>query len=233
MSDIVDQQGGNAAEISISCADEGNDTPVSPATVESASEAQPSADDGRESASSDSMTRVEKAIEAAVERVLDAFERKLAYDTSKQLQVDRLHAELQEHRAGLALRAARPIVHGMIRLHDNIGKLVTALHNKPSDELSPAHLFALFEGLQEDIEIILAQNGVAAYREPSQTFDPRRQRAVRAVVTHDPQLGGCVAEPLRPGFEQGGEILEKERVVVYQWQAPPPQSESQLQDQEC
>ena len=203
----------------------------SPATPE-VSEPPLSVSDEREPESSGVPAHLEKTIDAAVDRILEAFERKLAYDASKQLQVDRLHAELQEHRAGFASRAARPIVHGMIRLHDNIGKLVSALRNKPADELSPAQFFALLEGLQEDVEIVIAQNGIAAYRQPPGNFDPRRQRAVRTVITHDPQLGGHVAEVLRPGFEQGNEILEKERVVVYQWQTPPETSEPQLQDEE-
>lgn len=169
----------------------------------------------------DALVRVESAIETGVERVLDVFERKLAYDATKQLQVDRLHAELQEHRAGLVNRAARPIVHGMIRLHDGIGKLTASLRSKSAEELSPERFFALLDGLQEDVEIVLEQNGIGAYRQPAGTFDPRRQRALRTVVTHDSQLAGQVAETLRPGFEQGFEILEKERVAVYEFQPAP------------
>jgi molecular chaperone GrpE (heat shock protein) len=177
--------------------------------------------DGVPAALQDASMRVESAIEAGVERVLDAFERKLAYDASKQLQVDRLHAELQEHRAGLVNRAARPIVHGMIRLHDGIGKLVASLRSKSAEELSSERFFALLDGLQEDVEIVLEQNGIGAYRQTAGTFDPRRQRALRMVVTHDSQLAGQVAETLRPGFEQGSEILEKERVAVYEFQPAP------------
>lgn len=169
----------------------------------------------------DAFLRVESAIEAGVERVLDVFERKLAYDAAKQLQVDRLHAELQEHRAGLVNRTARPIVQGMIRLHDGIGKLVASLRSKSAEELSPERFFALLDGLQEDVEIVLEQNGIGAYRQPEGTFDPRRQRALRTVVTHDSQLAGQVAETLRSGFEQGSEILEKERVAVYEFRPAP------------
>lgn len=161
-------------------------------------------------------SRIETAIVTGVDRVLDAFERKLAYDASKQLQVDRLHAELQQHRAGFANSVARPLVHAMIRLHDDIGKLLSALRGKPAEELSPERFFVLMEGLQDDVEIVLGQNGVTAYRETAQVFDPRRQRALTRIATQDKDLAGKVAGTIRPGFEQGSEILEKERIAIYE-----------------
>ncbi len=164
---------------------------------------------------------IETAIETGIDRILESFEGKLAYDASKQLQIDRLHEELQQHRTDLAARAARPLVHGTIRLHDDIGKLLSALRGKPAGELSEEKFFTLLEGLQGDVEIVLRQNGVAAYREPGGPFDPRRQRMLRKVTTNDEELAGTVAESVRPGFEQGAEIIEKERVATYEFEPPP------------
>jgi len=168
-----------------------------------------------------SAATIESAVNAGVERILAAFEAKLAYDASKQIQVDRLHSELQQHRGDLVARVARPLVHGMIRVHDDMGKLLSALRAKSADELTPERFFSLLEGLQEDVEIVLGQNGVAAYREPGGPFDPRRQRVLRKVGTGEEALAGAVAESIRPGFEQGTEILEKERVATYEFFAPP------------
>jgi len=162
-------------------------------------------------------TIIVKAVNAGVERILTAFEAKLAYDASKQLQIDRLHEELQQHRGDVVARAARPLVHGMIRLHDDIGKLLSALRAKSADELSPERFFSLLEGLQEDVEIVLGQNGVTSYREPAGPFDPRRQRVLKKVGSSEEALAGTVAESIRPGFEQGADILEKERVTTYEF----------------
>lgn len=159
-------------------------------------------------------------IDEGVDRILAAFEAKLAYDATKQVQIDRLHEELLQHRNDLATRTARPLVHGMIRLHDDIGKLLAALRTKSTDELTPDRFFSLLEGIQEDVEIVLSQNGVAAYREPSSPFDPRRQRVLRKVGTAEEALAGTVAESIRPGFEQGTEILEKERVATFEFVQP-------------
>ena len=155
-------------------------------------------------------------IESAVARILDAFESKLAYDASKQVQIDRLHEEVLQHRSNHLVRSARPLVHGLIRLHDDMGKLLTIWRAKPSGELSPARVFSMLEGLQEDIEIVLGQNGVVTYRSDSKAFDPRLQRVLKVVATEDATLAGTVAEKLRPGFEQGNEILEKERVAFFE-----------------
>lgn len=163
----------------------------------------------------DPLATVMRKIDDGVDGILAAFEAKLAYDATKQAQIDRLHEELLQHRSDLIARTARPLVHGMIKLHDDMGKLLAALRTKSADELTPERFFSLLGGLQEDVEILLSQNGVAAYREPSSPFDPRRQRVLKKVSTSEESLAGTVAESLRPGFERGAEILEKERVATY------------------
>lgn len=158
---------------------------------------------------------IEAAIASGVERILEAFETKLAYDESKQRQIDRLHEELQRHRADLVARTAAPLIRGMIHHHDSIGKLLSALRGRPDDERSVDNFLDLLEGLQGDVEIVLERSGVVAYREQGAVFEPRRQRVLRTIAMGDEALSGTVAESLRPGFEQDGRILEKERVSVY------------------
>ncbi|MGE4182775.1 MAG: hypothetical protein AB7J34_23365 [Limisphaerales bacterium] len=169
----------------------------------------------------DPLAVVATKIDEAVARVLTAFGEKLAYDQTKQVQIDRLHEELLQYRSDLVSRAARPLAHGMIQLHDDIGKLLSALRAKPAEQLTPARFFSLLEGLQDDVEIVLGQNGIAAFREPGCQFEPRRQRALKRVSTFEAALAGTVAERIRPGFEQGVEILEKERVSTYEFVRSP------------
>lgn len=177
----------------------------------------------------DVATRLEGCVQAGVARVLEAFEHKLAYDAAKQRQIDLLHEELQQHRSDAISRASRPLVHGVIRLHDDIGKLVASLREKAHAELSPERFLALLEGLQEDVELVLSQNGIAAFRETGNALDLRRQRVLRKVPTSDSSLADKVAESLRPGFEQRGEVLEKERVAAYAFEAAP----TPTKNQEC
>ncbi len=160
---------------------------------------------------------IDTAVETGIKQILDAFEHKLAYDETKQRQIDRMHEELQKYRADLVAKAARPFVRGMIQLHDDIGKLLGALREKPVEDLSPERFFKLLEGLQEDVELVLEQNNIVAYREIDNTFNPRRQRVIKRVKTAEKSISGTIAESIRPGFEQDTLILEKERVAAYQF----------------
>jgi len=158
---------------------------------------------------------LEQILESGISQVLNAFEQKIAFDAAKQQQIDRLHAELQEYRTDLIAKTNRPLVNGLIRLHDNIGRLIEGLKSKPTEQLEPDRFFKAIGGIQDDIEILLDQNGIAAFTEPVETFQPRRQRAIKNIPTTDDKRVGKIAERLRPGFEQGDEIIQKERVSVY------------------
>lgn len=154
-------------------------------------------------------------LEAGIAQILEAFEKKLAYDNTKQQQIDRLHAELQKYRADLIAKTNRPLVNGLIRLHDDVGKLIDNFKKRPSKELEPARFFKAFEDVQDDIEILLDQNGVLSFSELGERLDPRRQSVIRQIKTSDEQLIGAIAGRLRKGFEQADELIKKERVSVY------------------
>lgn len=158
---------------------------------------------------------VEDRIERGFQRVLDAFERKLAFDQHKESQIDRMHEELQRHRSSLLAQAMRPLIGGIIRTHDDANKIAQALGRKHPTELTPERIAKVFAGLCEDLELVLEQNGVTVFREHGDGFDPRRQQAVRKVSTPDVGAAGKVAERIHPGFELDGLLIQKERVSVY------------------
>ncbi len=155
------------------------------------------------------------AITSGFADVLRAFEDKIAYDHTKERQIDRLHAELQEHKRDLLAKIKRPLIQGIVRLHDDLGKVVAALDRRPAEELTPERFFRAFDGFADDIELLLGQHGIETYSTPSQEFDPRQQTALRTETTDDPQLVGTIAARLRPGFAEGETLLQKERVAVY------------------
>lgn len=162
--------------------------------------------------------KIEHGISSEIKKVLDVFEKKLAYDSSKQLQIDRLHEELQKHKGDYLLLATRPLVLQIIQLYDAMGKLLSNLREKSDDEVSLKKFLTLLEGLQDDVEVILSQNGIAPYRGLSgSAFDSQRQRALQTIKTADQALADKIAETISPGFEQGNSILEKERVSTYEF----------------
>ncbi|MFT4927344.1 MAG: molecular chaperone GrpE [Phenylobacterium sp.] len=165
------------------------------------------------------INELQSTSEANAAKLFACFADKLAYDASKQLQIDRLHGELQQYRADLIARTNRPLVNGLIRMHDDIGKLVSALTKKSPDALTPELFLKAINGIGEDVEILLDQNGVATFTAEDAQFEPRRQRAVNKVTTADEQQAGTIASRVRPGFEQGNELIKKERVDVYVFEA--------------
>lgn len=163
----------------------------------------------------EALTRLETAMAAGFAGLLQEIREKTATDRFREGQIDRLHAELQTYRNDLVSKQARLLIQGIIRLHDDLGKAVAALGQKPPAELTPEILFRQLADFQDDLELLLGQHGVEPFQAPGEELDPRRQTVARTVPTDDPGLAGRIAERVRPGFEQGETLLQKERVAVW------------------
>lgn len=161
------------------------------------------------------LNQLQETVTGGFAELLQQFREKLTYDRFKEEQIARLHEELQAYKSDLVSKPARQLVQGLIRLHDDLGKVATALRQKPAAELTPERFFQQFADFQDDLELLLGQNGVERFQAPGDGFDPRRQTAIRMLPSDDPARFGQIAERLRPGFEQGESLLQKERVAVY------------------
>jgi molecular chaperone GrpE len=170
---------------------------------------------GGEPSLADVLTRLETAVTAGLAGLLLEVREKAAVDRFREEQVDRLHAELQTYKNDLVSKQTRQLIQGIVRLHDDLGKSVTALRQKSPEELTPETLFRQLADFQDDIELLLGQHGVERFEILGEEFDPRRQTAARTVPTEEPERVGRIAERVRPGFEQGEATLQKERVAVY------------------
>jgi molecular chaperone GrpE len=157
----------------------------------------------------------QRVVTDGFERVRATLEENHALDRFREGQIERLHAELQAYKADLVGKAVRPVLQSLIRLHDDLGKVIEALRAADPTTLDPQRMLVLLQGFHEDVELALDHNGVSAFRTTGEDFDPRRQKAVRTVDVAEPVNVGKIAARVRPGFEQGEAILEKERVAVY------------------
>ncbi|MEA2689722.1 MAG: hypothetical protein QOD51_2329 [Candidatus Eremiobacteraeota bacterium] len=154
-------------------------------------------------------------LDDGIARMQSALEEKHALDRFRESQIDKLHAEVQAYKADVISKAIRPVLQSLIRLHDDLGKVIDVLHTEDAAALTAQRLLGLLEGFHDDVELALEHNGVAAFRTMTEEFDPRRQKAVRTVDAVDRTHAGRIAARVRPGFEQGEALLEKERVAVY------------------
>jgi molecular chaperone GrpE len=146
------------------------------------------------------------------------FDREIRAEATRERIVDRLHAELQEYKHDLLLKVQRPIFLDMIQLHDDIGKMIDALPADDSDRAVASR--GSLQSIQTAIEDILYRQGVEPFQNEDALFDPRRQRAVKTVVTEDVESNKRVAGRLRPGFQSGDKLIRPELVSVYTLKTP-------------
>lgn len=191
------------------------ETAGSPAGQDPPEVTEPAASPEPSAAPAATLERLELAVAAGFAEVLGEFRDKLALDRFKEEQIDKLHQEVQAFRNDLVLRTVRQVLQGVIRLHDNLGKVAASLRQKPAEELTPERFFKLLAGFQDDVEMLLGEHGVEKFEVSGEEFDPRRQTAARTVQTDDPAQAGRIAGRVRPGFEQGETLLQKERVAVF------------------
>lgn len=132
----------------------------------------------------------------------------------QQTLLDRLHAEVQEHRNGLLQKLQQPWVMGVVQVYDALNRGAKDLA-VATENMTPRTVSELLEEFRQDVEIVLEQQCVVPYTTPGDRFDPLRQTAIKTVPASDESLTGLVLLRLRPGFEQDGRILRKEWVCVY------------------
>ncbi len=162
----------------------------------------------------DALAKTHAALESKLDQLHEAFDTKLAVDEVKDRQIDTLHREVQGHRQDLLGKALRPLVSGLVRLHDNLGRSAESLANA-EQSLGADEAAKLLEEFREDVEILLEENGIGLFSEPVDTLEPRRQTVRKTLPCRDSTQVGQIARRVRPGFERDGLVLQKERVDVY------------------
>jgi molecular chaperone GrpE len=173
-----------------------------------------------ESGEADSAPRPQADLSALLSnleaRLLDAFNQKLAFDNFKEKQIDRLHEELQDYKSDLLLKAAQPLITAMIKLHADVGRLISGISREDPTKLTIARIIGFFDSFRDEIADLLAARGVEMFHAAvDDRFDARRQSSVGTVETSSLELVGRVAEAAQPGFEQGSIVLSKEKVKIY------------------
>lgn len=126
---------------------------------------------------------------------------------------DRLHAENQRLRSGELRAALSPLVRDLLRLHDDIGRLLEV-----TEEAAQTDLTVVRESLLD----ALARNGALSFApEPGVPFDPKLHGAVGVVATEQAEADRTVAETLRVGFRwEDAQMIRVADVRVFKYRAP-------------
>ncbi len=153
------------------------------------------------------------------ERLESAFETKLACDAHQQTVIDRLHAELQTHKDGLALKLLQPLALDLISMVDDIGKTLDRNGAGPDSAMSAEKLLNNLAGLRDELEIILERYGFVAAISDGDVFDPQSQRAARRVSTTDSSLDRKIERRIGKSYSFEGRPIRPELVSVYRAEA--------------
>ena len=128
--------------------------------------------------------------------------------------IDRLHADVQQARAGEARELLRPAVTDLRRLRDDL----CAQARSVPEMMARAEVAVLLESYADSVVLILERCGIIVVRpEPLTAFDPRRQQASGVAETSDPELDGAIASVVSDGYaeEATGRQVAPARVMVY------------------
>lgn len=148
------------------------------------------------------------------------FALRLQNDDVKDRQLDRLHEEVQGHRHDLLARATDVLVRGILRVRDGVATKVA----RGVDGVSVEQVVRDLAYVVEDLDLLLDNHGVVAFREPGDRYVPARQQ-ILSVLSDPPdeQYVHAVAQRVAPGFERSGVIVRKEQVRVWgSLRRPPP-----------
>jgi molecular chaperone GrpE (heat shock protein) len=142
------------------------------------------------------------------------FETKLKYDDGKQKTIDTLHKELEEHRTGLHFKILRPVFLDLIRLYDDLEKMIESMSPQPEQSLN--RTLEDLQLLQGEVVEILERYGAEAFSLDG-PLQANKQRVIKTIETTDSTLDKRIARRLRKGFSYENRILRPEQVVVYKF----------------
>lgn len=168
--------------------------------------------------------RVFPEISDSIAKLMDAFtelktdiERKSLDDSARDNTIERLHTELQQYKSGLLEKLVTPLVMEMITLHDNLGKTIQyeRERSEQAESGSDNPVAEAHRSTQLQIEDILERQGITPFKEESQYFDGKRQRAITVTPAESESDSQVVYERVRVGFDWDGKVVRPELVNVY------------------
>lgn len=132
--------------------------------------------------------------------------------------LDKLHAENTRLRTGELAAATAPLVHGLLRLHDQMASLAAG------DAESIAGILR-----RQLLQVLDTAATITPYvPEAGEPFDAARHLGAARVPTSDPAQDGRVTRTLKPGFARAdGTVVRVAETEVHRYAPPSPTSGTQ------
>jgi molecular chaperone GrpE len=98
--------------------------------------------------------------------------------------------------------------------------------------LDPQELLKQMEEIPAEMEEILIRQGVEPFNYQQPEFDPKRQKIVKTVITHDRLKDKTIAQQVHNGYERERKVLCRERVNVYLYEPDPEELKTNKKEEE-
>ena len=151
-----------------------------------------------------------------MKNILDAlsrkFDEKIAIDAHKAELFNRMYDELAAYKKDLYSKIMKPFIMETISLLDDYERIIERM-----DTFDEEKLKKYIQGVPDDLQNLLSNNGVERFEDDSEKFNPKTQRAVRTEQTEDSALDNTIAERIRQGYYWNGIILKPEMVKIYKF----------------
>jgi molecular chaperone GrpE len=154
-----------------------------------------------------------RSIESELTGLRTTVEKRFAEDRTKDEAFSRLYEDLEIFRGQAAFQIARPVFLEIILLLD---RLDGALE---SGDLA-VDPRGFLESVRVELGEILARRAISPVASADELFDPAQQRAIKTVATDDEAQHNSIAQVLRQGYEQNGQVVRSADVIVRRY-APP------------
>lgn len=142
--------------------------------------------------------------------VLDRkFDEKVAYDTHKNALFDKMYDELSAYRNDMYKKIMKPIIMDTIMVLDDINKIIRDI-----DQSDAEKVFKVLSSIPDDLLDILERNGVEAYQDELDTFNPKTQRVLKTIPTTDPELNNKVKSRIRQGYKWDDKVIKPEMISL-------------------
>ena len=148
-------------------------------------------------------------------KLTEAFNKRFLNDKAKDQAFDKLYESMQEYKDDFLSIAKKPVFLDLIRLNDDIQKMLT---NDKIDSTDAENNKKL-ELVSDVIIEILYRNDIDVITEAPDQFNRNFQKAVKRISTDSKDMDRKVAEILKIGFIHGSQIIRPQEVSVYIYEA--------------
>ncbi len=147
-------------------------------------------------------------------KLTEAFNKRFLNDKAKDQAFDKLYESMQDYKDDFLANAKKPVFLDLIRLNDDIQKMLASDESETSDAENNKKL----ELISDVIIEILYRNDIDVITEAPDQFDRNFQKAVKRINTDSKDMDRKVAEILKIGFIHGSQIIRPQEVSVYIYQ---------------